>query len=111
MARKVFKEKRIFGELKGASSKQSVLLMRIGNLIIAEWSHSGKCRIWNIDDPTYSHTQPPLNIQNRSYHASELRAACNAEESHFSSANWLWQSHVARHIKRMANINYPNRKG
>ena len=111
MARKVFKEKRIFGELKGASSKQSVLLMRIGNLIIAEWSHSGKCRIWNIDDPTYSDTQPPLNIQNRPYHASELRTACNAEESHFSSANWLWQSHVAQHIKRMANIKYPNRKG
>ena len=32
--------------LKGAQPDHSVLLMRIGGLTIAEWSHSGKMRFW-----------------------------------------------------------------
>jgi hypothetical protein len=35
--------------LNGALSDQSVLLMRIGDLIIAEWSHSGAIRFWDVD--------------------------------------------------------------
>jgi hypothetical protein len=36
--------------LSAALPNQSVLLMRIGDLIIAEWSHSGAMRFWNADD-------------------------------------------------------------
>ena len=34
----------------GVKSDHSVLLLKISNLIIAEWSHNGKCRVWYDDD-------------------------------------------------------------
>jgi hypothetical protein len=36
--------------LKGALSNQSVLLMRIGDLIIGEWSHSGAIKFWKSNN-------------------------------------------------------------
>lgn len=41
-----------WSELTGALSEQSVLLMKIGNLVVAEWSHSGKFRAWDDNSPT-----------------------------------------------------------
>lgn len=37
--------------LSQAGSNQSVLLMRLGDLIIAEWSHDGAMRFWRATDP------------------------------------------------------------
>jgi hypothetical protein len=37
--------------LHGALPNQSVLLMRMDDLIIAEWSHSGAIRFWDVDTP------------------------------------------------------------
>lgn len=39
-----------WAELRGAQSNQSVLLMRIGKLTVAEWSHAGKMRFWPQTD-------------------------------------------------------------
>jgi EH_Signature domain len=39
-----------WGNLIGALTDQSVLLMRLGDLVIAEWSHSGAMRFWKADD-------------------------------------------------------------
>jgi hypothetical protein len=39
-----------WAKLNSASPAQSVLLMRLGDLIIAEWSHSGAMRFWKADD-------------------------------------------------------------
>ncbi len=33
-------------DLYGGQAGHSVLLFRVGNLIVGEWSHSGSCRIW-----------------------------------------------------------------
>jgi hypothetical protein len=33
-----------------ADAKQSVLLMRLGDLVIAEWSHNGAMRFWKASD-------------------------------------------------------------
>lgn len=38
-----------WGELSGGGD-QSVLLLKIGRLTIAEWSHSGACRFWKDSD-------------------------------------------------------------
>jgi hypothetical protein len=53
--------------LNGALSDQSVLLMRIGDLVIAEWSHSGAIRFWDVD----SHGAPKFH--RRSYYGYGLR--------------------------------------
>lgn len=34
----------------GAQSSHSLLLMELGGLVIAEWSHNGKCRAWKRTD-------------------------------------------------------------
>ncbi|EIJ42738.1 hypothetical protein BegalDRAFT_1864 [Beggiatoa alba B18LD] len=42
-----------YGTLDGAGVRgnQTVLLFRIRNVIIAEWSHGGKCHVWLTDSP------------------------------------------------------------
>ena len=63
-----------FGEFSsGAGADQSVLLMRIENLIVAEWSHNGKFRAWH-DDASY---KPELHKEGGYYDASELRKDSN----------------------------------
>jgi hypothetical protein len=39
-----------WAKLSQSLSDQSVLLMRIGDLVIAEWSHNGAVRFWSVDD-------------------------------------------------------------
>jgi hypothetical protein len=46
-----------WAQLNGASSSQCILLMRIGEVSIMEWSHSGACRVWKQGDsnaPSFS---------------------------------------------------------
>ncbi|MGL1921462.1 MAG: EH signature domain-containing protein [Hyphomicrobiales bacterium] len=50
-----------------ASSDQSVLLMKIGSITMAEWSHNGKLRFWDSSDEN----APQFN--KRSFDAWELR--------------------------------------
>lgn len=61
----------IWGELNGANPDQSVLLMQIGELTVAEWSHNGKFRAWSsesIDKPKFYRSK---------YSASELKRGSN----------------------------------
>lgn len=63
-----------FGEFSKKSSvhpDQSVLLMKIGNLTVAEWSHNGKFRAWHED----SSVKP--RFHRSIYDASELRKGSN----------------------------------
>ena len=60
-----------FGKLSGANPDQSVLLMQIGKLTIAEWSHNGKFRAWSSDA-----TRKPKFYKNF-YSANELRIGSN----------------------------------
>jgi hypothetical protein len=47
---------------------QSVLLMRLGDLVIAEWSHSGAMRFWKAD----SKAAPEFHLAN--YNGTDLRS-------------------------------------
>lgn len=93
-------------EMKGQSSElikpplsnHSVLLMRIGNLVVADWSHNGKCRIWREGD----HQAPAL--YRSKYDASELRAAADFEVTHHSSASGGWQTKIHDHIRDLTGI-------
>ena len=61
----------IWGNLSGANPDQSVLLMQIGDLTVAEWSHNGKFRAWDSDSP-----KKP-RFYRSAYSASELRLGSN----------------------------------
>ena len=87
-----------FGRLTGAQRSHCVLLMRIGNLTIAEWSHEGAVRFWYADNPR----TPSLYQFN--YRATNLRDHSNWDRSHQS----YWQIDVNNRVAGVTNIRQPN---
>jgi hypothetical protein len=89
------------GRLLGYTSRQSVILMRVGSLVVAEVSHSGSLRIWNEEDPG----APRLGVVQAS--REQLIAPCLAFGTsndpyglrHVGSAEGNWQGHAARLIR------------
>ena len=77
----------------------SVLLMKIGKLVVADWSHNGKCHIWRDGNEN----APKLYLGN--YHRADLiHESDNGGMIHHSSEYGTWQRKVAQYIRRNANI-------
>jgi len=84
-----------WANLRGASSDQSVLLMKLSNgLIIAEWSHSGSFRAW-----TESNINKPKFLRS-TYEASSLRSNSDWKKVH--QGNWVQD--VERYIRKETGI-------
>jgi hypothetical protein len=100
-----------FGEREGGADPRSVLIMRIGDATVVEWSHNGRCWIWPkaaSDDETMSagalrrptaHGKPP-RLYERSYHSDALRHA-PIFENHMGAESYSWQAKVAEHLYRL----------
>lgn len=67
----------------------AVLLMRVGELVIAEWSHAGKCRFWHQQNP-----HVPIFFK-RLYKRDELIDYADYIQQHYFSAKGLWQKDAA----------------
>lgn len=84
---------------------QAVLLLRIGQLTIADWSHNGSCRIYLSNNPNTP------SLSNRVYDGRVLRAQCDNESGdgtpHAGSENGRWQSKVADFIRTHTGIVVP----
>ena len=88
-----------YGILRGSQSDQSVLLMKVGDLVIAEWSHQGACRIWRSQQPE----APKLYQQE--YDAAALRDPFPAGLFRHDGSVWgSWQSKVAAFIREYTGI-------
>ena len=78
------------GMLSGAQSDQSVLLLRMPGMTIAEWSHNGSCRIWldgNPDVPAFYKS---------SYSRYALMRGADFSQRHVYSEYGRWQDRIAR---------------
>lgn len=84
----------------GASGSQAVLILSIGNLRIAEWSHSGKCRMWTGNE------RAPAPYE-KSYSVYALRNA-PWEESHTGAEQGNWQRSFRNKIRAETGINRPD---
>ena len=51
-----------YARLRGTSGDQSVILMEFDNLVICEWSHSGKLRAWRRSNGSASSNAPSLEL-------------------------------------------------
>ena len=73
-----------FGRLHGggAESMHSVLLMRMGDLVISEWTHSGKVRFFTQGNP-----HAPKFYQ-QTYHPHVIRNDLHAQEALVHHINW-----------------------
>jgi hypothetical protein len=101
-------------ESAGATADQSVLLLRIGPLVLAEWSHNGSLRAWPVDQG------PKLGRKEEAYKPAELRRPSlafppdptrpgtpdsgTAGLRHMGASTGAWQRRAARLLARYAQI-------
>ena len=92
-----------YGALNRPSeSSQATLLLKIGNLVVVDWSHNGKVRIWRESDINIPEFGEPQ------YHASHLRLSCAFERPHLPPTGW--QAPVHDFIRRHTRITIPARE-
>lgn len=98
-----------FGRLEGgAANNQSVLLLRIGDLVFTEWSHNGSLRAYWDERP-----QTP-KLYHSTYSGEELRAArsldfhdglnMRPELAHHHSDSGTWQRKARDFIRRHTGV-------
>lgn len=98
-----------YGRLEGASStNQSVLILKIGDLIFTEWSHNGSLRAYHE-----SNRFAP-KLYRKTYSATDLRAAVSLdfhngvnvrpELTHAHSDLGSWQRKARDFIRRQTNL-------
>lgn len=99
-----------YSHLEGSvSNNQSVLLLKVGNLVFTEWSHNGSLRAYREGDP-----HAPKLYQ-RTYYGEDLRAAlsmdfhdgmnANPELRHMNSEGGTWQRKARDLIRRHTGVN------
>lgn len=104
-----------YGRLEGgAAADQSVLLLRIGQIVFTEWSHNGSLRAYRDDDPS----APELYLG--AYAGVQLRAATsmdfhggmnqNPELRHMNSDGGTWQRKARDFIRRHTGVHLDDRQ-
>jgi len=109
-ARKVFGEHSAFARFLPSAAGPSggelgrgvaILMLKIGTLTIADWSHGGPCLIWDSEQET---TVP--EIYRRAYEASRFRKIAHGPETleshaaqgifwHSGTQDFVWQDQIA----------------
>lgn len=75
-----------------AHPDQSVLIIRIGSILITEGSHNWKCRLWSDN----SRTLPKMYAKR--YSRSDLVEGADYEQVHSSPSTYTWQGSIARFL-------------
>ena len=78
-----------YGKLNGATNEQSVLIMKVGNATVVEWSHDGACRIWTSSDG-----RAPA-LYGRETERQELMKEAAVRITHDHRGNWEAKLHAA----------------
>jgi hypothetical protein len=95
--------------IKTIQNGHAVLLMRVGRSLIADWSHDGRCNIW---DDAEARTAPRLN--KAEYSSDEVQHPSMGMNitsgpyfsiSHNSPQTYTWQRVVAAKLKNLTGVN------
>lgn len=86
------------GRLYRGNVAHSALLLQIGNLVVAEWSHNGTCRVWRRNDP-----RCPKFYQT-AYAAEALREVAAHEQRHHGNTHYTWQQKLSSFIRDETGI-------
>ncbi|MEX0451803.1 EH signature domain-containing protein [Spiribacter sp. 218] len=84
----------------GARSDHAVLIMRVGGLVVTEWSHSAKVRIWVANSPSVP------KFYKRSYNRSDLVTGADFEKAHHAADRGNWQSEVEGYVRQQTGIRF-----
>jgi hypothetical protein len=85
-----------FATLEGAGADQAVLLLSIGDLVVADWSHNGRLRIWRRGNKSV----PKFN--NPHYIAKTLRTNSDFDTVHLPPDGW--QARAEAYIRKHTNV-------
>ena len=89
-----------FSRGTGVQNNHASLILRIGHLVITDWSHSGKYRVW---DEGGDATRPP-GFYKPSYTRTQLVTNAGFDGSHIGSENGVWQRRLAGYIRDKTGI-------
>ncbi len=91
---------RSFGRLQGGgiATEHAVLLMRVGDLTIADWNFNGKCHIWLAGN-----SKAP-KLYRQEYDRFELTNNSNFQQVHHTGA---WQSSIYDFILKYTGASMP----
>lgn len=102
IARKTFEHgDKAAGRLRsgpGVLRNHSVLLMRLGTLMVAEWSHNGTCRLWLQGNDTAPRLYRP------EYRREELVNGADFEQIHHGAERGTWQGKISDWIYQNTTI-------
>ncbi len=101
-----------FGDLSQVDALHAALFMRVGSLILVEWSYNGKCRAWSINDAK----APRMGA--RSYSGDELKTnSLQIDDryqdpglSHIGSENGYWQDIMSGFIRGRTGLSVVRRE-
>lgn len=82
----------VFGNQSEKSGQHAALILEIGDLLIVDWSHSGKYNVWRRGE------RGRPNLFRLQYQAGELDSA-PLRESHSSPSTYSWQKKLAQIIE------------
>ena len=91
-----------YGQLvSGKTSSHSALLFQIGDLIISEWNHNGKARMWKK-----SNRSAP-KFYKLEYSENSLEKNANNELIHHGAEEYYWQRKMSDYIESYTGITCP----
>lgn len=91
------KGKHNYSSLSGGDSRHSVLIMKIGDLILTEWSHSGSYRVWN------SAQYAPVFYE-KHYNRDDVISNCDHSGAHHGNETGGWQQRLSTHISDLTGL-------
>lgn len=86
-----------YSSLSGGDSRHSVLIMKIGDLILTEWSHSGSYRVWNS-------AQYAPAFYEKHYNREDVIANCDHTGAHHGNETGGWQERLSTHIQDLTGL-------
>jgi len=95
----------------GVQGNHSVLLMRLGRMTVAEWSHNGTCRFW-----LYGNSNAPV-MYREEYERDELVHWPDFDQRHQGAERGAWQVRIAdwiyqnTSVRVLPNEYMPTRRG
>ena len=91
-----------YGQLvSGKTSSHSALLFQIGDLIISEWNHNGKARMWKKSNRFVPKFYKP------EYSENSLEKNANNELIHHGAEEYYWQRKMSDYIEDYTGIKCP----
>lgn len=86
------------GVLRGGNPDHCVLLLQIGDIVIAEWSHNGTCRAW------VENSEHCPRLYRHAYSRGDLTANAGYEQRHAGNLYYTWQQQLAAVIRKSTGI-------